>query len=79
MPLFISTANYSIATVKGLMQAPTGRRAAVAAIVEKACGKMIDMFMTTGRTDVMVISEMPDASDVVSLAMVDALSVRIRG
>lgn len=72
MPKFVSTATYSVSTVKGLMQAPTGCRAAISAIVEAAGGKLIDMFMTTGPSDVMIITEMPHAAEEVSLAMVFA-------
>ena len=74
MPIFIVTASYSQDTVNGLMGHPQGRRAAVAKLVEKGGGKLLDMYMTTGPSDVMAIVEMPDGADAVAVNMAIAAS-----
>lgn len=69
MPTFIINANYTPATVKGLMKNARNRRAAVAALVEKAGGKLKEMYVTTGAHDVMIIADLPDGSDALAINM----------
>lgn len=70
MPTFIITASYTDDAIKGFMGGATGRRAAVAAIVEKAGGTLKDLYMTTGAKDVMAIVDMPDGADALAVNMV---------
>jgi len=69
MPIFIVSASYTQDAIKGFMGGATGRRAAVAAIVEKAGGTLKDLYMTTGAHDVMAIVDMPDGGDALAVNM----------
>lgn len=74
MPLFITYASYSHAGVKGLVNKPADRSAAVKAVVEKAGGKVVALYNTTGSNDVVLVSELPDGSDAVAVGMAVAAS-----
>jgi len=74
MPLFITYASYSNAGMKGIVDKPTDRTEAIQAIVEKAGGKLLAAYMTTGPHDVVVITEQADGSDAVAVGMVAAAS-----
>ena len=69
MPLFITYASYSNAGTKGLIDKPADRSGAIKALVEKGGGKFIDLYMTTGSNDVVLITDLPDGSDAVALGM----------
>ncbi|MFB9264666.1 GYD domain-containing protein [Bradyrhizobium erythrophlei] len=69
MPLFVTYASYSNAGIKGIMDKPIDRTEAIKAVVEKAGGKLLAAYMTTGPHDVVVITEMPDGSDAVAVGM----------
>lgn len=69
MPTFITYASYSHAGVKGIVDEPTDRTAAIKGLIEKAGGKLIAAYMTTGTNDLVIISEAPDGSDVIAGGM----------
>jgi uncharacterized protein with GYD domain len=69
MPLFITYASYSHAGVKGLVNKPSDRSGAVKAVIEKAGGKLVSLYHTTGANDVVLVSELPDGSDAVAVGM----------
>jgi uncharacterized protein with GYD domain len=74
MPLFITYASYSHSGVKGLVDKPADRSVVVKAMLEKAGGKLVALYNTTGSYDVVVISELADGSDAVAMGMAAAAS-----
>jgi len=74
MPLFITYASYSHSGVKGLVNKPEDRSAAVKAVIEKAGGKIVALYNTTGSNDVVLVSEFADGSDAVAMGMAVAAS-----
>ena len=69
MPLFITYASYSQSGAKGLVDKPSDRSAAIKAVVEKAGGKYVAMYFTTGSNDVVLISEAAHGEDAVACGM----------
>src|SRR5260370_1207570 len=69
MPTFITYASYSQAGIKGIVDKPTDRTEAIKTLVEKAGGKLVTAYMTTGTNDVVLLTELPDGSDAVAVAM----------
>jgi uncharacterized protein with GYD domain len=69
MPLFITYASYSHSGVKGLVDKPSDRSGPVKALIEKAGGKVVAMYNTTGSNDVVLVSELADGSDAVAIGM----------
>ena len=69
MPLFITYASYSTAGAKGLIDNPSDRGTVIKALVEKAGGKFIALYFTTGANDIVLLSDVPDGSDAVALGM----------
>jgi uncharacterized protein with GYD domain len=74
MPLFITYASYSHAGVKGLLDKPTDRSEVIKALVEKAGGKLVALYMTTGSNDVVLVTEVADGTDAVAVGMAVAAS-----
>jgi uncharacterized protein with GYD domain len=74
MPLFITYASYSNAGIKGIVDKPTDRTEAIQALVDKAGGRLVAAFMTTGPHDVVLITEQADGSDAVAVGMAAAAS-----
>jgi uncharacterized protein with GYD domain len=74
MPTFITYASYSQAGIKGIVDKPTDRTEAIKTLVEKAGGKLVTAYMTTGTNDVVLITELPDGSDAVAVGMAAAAS-----
>lgn len=74
MPMFITYASYSQTAVKGMISQPGDRTAAIKDLIEKAGGKLIAAYMTTGTNDIVIISEAPDGADVVAGGMAAAAS-----
>lgn len=74
MPLFITYASYSHSGVKGMVEKPSDRTAVIKALVEKAGGKIVAMYFTTGSNDVVLVTEAPDGSDAVATGMAVAAS-----
>jgi uncharacterized protein with GYD domain len=69
MPLFITYASYSNAGMKGMIDKPADRTEAIKSLVDKAGGKLVAAYMTTGPHDVVLITEQPDGSDAVAIGM----------
>jgi uncharacterized protein with GYD domain len=74
MPTFITYASYSHAAIKGMVTEPSDRTAAIKGLVDKAGGKLIAAYMTTGTNDVVIITEVADGSDAVAAGMAAAAS-----
>ena len=74
MPLFITYVSYSNAGIKGLVDRPTDRSEFISSMVEKAGGKLLSAYMTTGAHDALIVTEMPDGADVVAIGMAAAAS-----
>src|SRR5258706_12733033 len=74
MPTFITYASYSQAGIKGIVDKPTDRTEAIKTLVEKAGGKLVTAYMTTGTNDVVLVTELPDGSDAVAGGMAAAAS-----
>ena len=74
MPLFITYASYSHSGAKGLVDKPSDRSGVIKALVEKAGGKFIALYFTTGSNDVVLVTEAADGSDAVAVGMAVAAS-----
>lgn len=74
MPLFITYGSYSQAAIKGLVDNPTDRAKVLESMIDKAGGKMVALYMTTGENDFMLVAEAPDGEIAVALGMVAAAS-----
>ena len=74
MPLFITYASYSHSGVKGIVDKPVDRTGAIKALVEKAGGKLVAVYMTTGSHDVVIVSEAADGSDALAVGMAASAS-----
>ena len=74
MPLFITYASYSASGAKGLVDKPSDRSAVIKALVEKAGGKYVAMYFTTGSNDVVLITEAADGADTVAAGLAVAAS-----
>jgi len=69
MSLFITYASYSQSATKGLVDKPSDRTGVIKALVERAGGKYVAMYFTTGSNDVVLITEAADGSDAVACGM----------
>ena|SRR5437868_10033127 len=74
MPTFVTYASYSHAGIKGIVDKPTDRTEAITTLVEKAGGKLVAAYMTTGTNDVVLVTEMPDGSDAIAVGMAASAS-----
>jgi uncharacterized protein with GYD domain len=74
MPLFITYASYSHTGIKGMVDKPADRSETIKPLVEKAGGKFVALYMTTGSNDVVLIYEAPDGTDAVAMGMAAAAS-----
>jgi uncharacterized protein with GYD domain len=55
MPLFITYASYSNAGIKGIIDKPIDRTEPIRTLVEKAGGKLVAAYKTTGPHDVVIV------------------------
>lgn len=69
MPLFVTYASFASGAMKDFISKPTDRADAVGSLIEKAGGKLIAIYFTTGSNDVIVISEGPDVSMAAAVSM----------
>jgi len=58
--------------VKGLLDVPEDREAAVRKVVEAVGGKVISFYVTTGASDFLLISEANEAEDIIASLMAAA-------
>ena len=69
MALFITYASYSQAGIQGLLSKPEDRTGAIQKLLDSVGGKVVAIYNTTGANDIVLVSEAPDGSDAVALAM----------
>jgi len=69
MPLFITYASYSQSGIAGLLENPQDRTAAIQSLLDGVGGKVVALYNTTGANDVVLVSDVPDGTDAVALAM----------
>lgn len=69
MALFITYASYSTSGAQGLISKPEDRAKAIEGLVGKIGGKIVALYMTTGRNDIVLVTEAPDGADVVAVSM----------
>jgi uncharacterized protein with GYD domain len=69
MPTFITYGSYSQSGIKGFLDKPVDRTPVIKALVEKAGGKLLSLYLTTGPHDVIVIYEVPSGADAVAIGM----------
>lgn len=69
MPMFITYGSYSHSGIKGFLEKPVDRTPVIKALIEKAGGKLIALYLTTGAHDVVVVFEVPDGADAVAIGM----------
>ncbi len=62
MAIFITQGNYSESAIKGMVDNPEDRKAAVAGLMESVGAKLVDYYVTTGNYDFLVISGAVDPS-----------------
>ena len=74
MSLYITYASYSQAGAKGLLAKPEDRTAAIQKLVDQIGGKIVGIYFTTGRNDIVLITDAPDGTDVVAVGMAVAAS-----
>ena len=69
MAHFITFASYSQSGLKGLLDKPEDRAEALNSMIERVGGKLVALYNTTGRQDVVLVSQAPDTADAVALSM----------
>jgi uncharacterized protein with GYD domain len=67
--MFITYGSYSHSGIKGFLEKPVDRTPVIKALIEKAGGKLIALYLTTGAHDVVVVFEVPDGADAVAIGM----------
>ena len=67
MPLFITQGRYTQTAIKGMAAKPEDRKAAVAALMESAGGKLHEYYVTLGDYDFLIVSEAPDNQTVLKV------------
>ena len=70
MTIFITQGNYSESAMKGMVDKPEDRKAAVAGLLESVGAKLVDYYVTTGEYDFLVISEGDNLTDMVAGMMI---------
>ncbi len=70
MGIFITQGNYTEKAMKGMIDNPEDRTAAVAGLMESVGAKLIQYYVTTGEYDFMAISEGDNLADVVAGLMI---------
>ena len=61
MPLFMVQATYNAEAWRKLVQNPEDRRVAIGSLVERAGGRLIDLWFAFGENDIVFVFEAPDA------------------
>ena len=69
MPTFITYVSYTQEAVKGMLTKPSDRTPGIRGLVEAVGGKLIAAYMTTGSNDLVIVSEVPDGSDVAAVEL----------
>jgi uncharacterized protein with GYD domain len=74
MAIYITQGRYTPDAVKGMVANPENREKAVADLMEKAGGKLLDLFFTFGEYDFLSISEAPSEEVMASALIAGAAS-----
>ena len=69
MPIFVTQGRMTREYVRGGMAKPEDRHAYVAGLAEQAGGKLLSFYFTLGRTDFLLITEMPNAQAATLLSL----------
>ncbi|HWE62375.1 MAG TPA: GYD domain-containing protein [Chloroflexota bacterium] len=78
MALFMIQATYTPEAWANLLKHPQDRRAAIGGLVQKAGGKMVDLFYTFGENDIIFIFEAPDAMAAASVSIAGNVAGHIK-
>jgi uncharacterized protein with GYD domain len=72
MSIFITQGCFTREYISGGLARPEDRHAAISSLCERAGGKLVSLYFTTGEFDFLIISDMPDAAaaSVIGLAAV---------
>ena len=70
MGIFITQGNYTEEAVKGMVDNPEDREAAVAGLMESVGAKLLHYYVTTGEYDFLVVSESNDLKDLIAALMI---------
>ncbi len=74
MPLFITHGTYTPSAIEGMLADPTDRATALKTMVEQAGGQIVELYMTTGEHDFVLVSESLDEEIAVAWSMVTVAS-----
>jgi len=74
MAIYITQGRYTPEAVKGMVANPENREKAVADLMEKAGGKLLDLYFTFGEYDFLSISEAPSEEVMASALIAGAAS-----
>lgn len=72
MSIFLTQGRFTREYIRGGLQKPEDRQAALSRLCEGAGGRLVSMYFTLGRYDFLVISDMPDAQSAAALALTAA-------
>ncbi|TVO70020.1 GYD domain-containing protein [Sedimenticola selenatireducens] len=70
MSIFITQGNYTDQAIKGMIDKPEDRKAAVTGLMESVGAKLLQYYITTGEYDFMVIAEGDSVTDVMAGLMI---------
>ena len=70
MGIFITQGNYTGNAIKGMVDKPEDRAAAVAGLMESVGAKLLQYYVTTGEYDFLVVTEGNNLQDMVAALMV---------
>ena len=70
MGIFITQGNYTEQAMMGMIDNPEDRRSAVADLMESVGAKLLQLYMTTGEYDFLLISEADNLTDLVAGLMI---------
>ena len=69
MPHFMVQARYSADAWRKLVEQPEDRRVAIGALIDKAGGRLVDLWFTFGEDDIVFVFEAPDALSAASVSV----------
>ncbi len=78
MALFMIQATYTPQAWATLLKAPQDRRQAIGALVQKAGGRMIDLYFAFGENDIIFIFEAPDALTAAAISVAGNVAGHIK-
>ncbi|MEM1129462.1 MAG: GYD domain-containing protein [Pseudomonadota bacterium] len=74
MPRYITTAKLTASALKGMIAKPEDRRDAIAGLVAAAGGELIDYYLTTGDSDLLVIVDAPNDDVIAKVTLITGAS-----